>query len=159
MDRAGYKAEFPNWMPGNQVAGSVLTNLNRKTVSDNALRYRQAQDNWITANLRKESGAAIPVPELEAERAKWFPLAGEGDETIRQKAAARVVAEEAMQVQMGPGRKQMRGALERTAPKEAGTAEAQPLPSNLSPSSLQKGKTYTLPNGKAATGTACSLGR
>lgn len=59
-------------------------------------QYRQAQTNWISANLRKESGAAIPVQEMEEERKKWFPEPGDQEEVIAQKRAARVTAEAAM---------------------------------------------------------------
>lgn len=65
--------------------------------------YKQAQKNWVTANLRKESGAAIPPAEMEAEIVKWFPVPGDRADVIASKAAAREVAERAMAVQAGPG--------------------------------------------------------
>jgi len=36
-------------------------------------QYRQAQENWVTANLRPESGAVIGVEEMEKEITKYFP--------------------------------------------------------------------------------------
>lgn len=71
--------------------------------SNNAQKYEQAKRNWVTANLRLESGAVIPEPELRQEYRKWFPIPGDGPAVIAQKAAARKVAEQAMDVQSGPG--------------------------------------------------------
>lgn len=104
VERAGYKPEFPNWMPGGQIVSAGVAGFNKWTTPAGALQVRQAQDNWLTANLRKESGAAIPVHELEQERSKWFPMPGEDAGTSKQKAAARKVAEQAMLVQAGPGK-------------------------------------------------------
>lgn len=64
--------------------------------SEEGQRYRQAQDNWISANLRKESGAAIPEAELENERRKWFPMPGDSLAVREQKARARRDAERSM---------------------------------------------------------------
>jgi len=59
-------------------------------------RYRQAQENWITANLRKESGAAIPPEETEREIKKWFPQPGDSKEVIAQKTRSRKDAQRSM---------------------------------------------------------------
>jgi hypothetical protein len=75
--------------------------------SANAQKYEQAKRNWVTANLRLESGAAIPDAELAQEYRKWFPIIGDGKEVIAQKAAARKVAEQAIRVQAGPGLKKI----------------------------------------------------
>jgi hypothetical protein len=77
--------------------------------SADSQKYAQAKRNWVTANLRLESGAAIPEPELEQEYRKWFPVIGDGAEVIAQKAASRKVAEQAMRVQAGPGLKKPTG--------------------------------------------------
>jgi hypothetical protein len=68
----------------------------RSTESPNRQLYRQAQENWVTANLRKESGAVIGVEEMQNEINKYFPQIGEGPEVIAQKAEARRIAEEGM---------------------------------------------------------------
>lgn len=63
--------------------------------------YRQAQENWVRANLRKESGAAIGKDEMEAEIKTYFPQPGE-DPTVRaQKEMARQVTQEAMRTAAG----------------------------------------------------------
>ncbi len=56
----------------------------------------QAMRNWVTANLRKESGAAIPPEEQAQEFVKWFPSIGDSPEVIEQKREARKVAERGM---------------------------------------------------------------
>lgn len=71
------------------IFGNWATTTNRQ-------RYKQAQENWVTANLRKESGAVIGEEEMEQEIRKWFPKTGDDDETVRQKAIARRTAEQGM---------------------------------------------------------------
>ena len=68
-------------------------------------QYRQAQENWVTANLRAESGAAIGVDEMEKEITKYFPQTNDKPQTITQKAQARKSAELAMEVRGGPALK------------------------------------------------------
>ena len=68
-------------------------------------QYRQAQENWVTANLRAESGAAIGVDEMEKEIQKYFPQTNDKPQTIAQKAQARKAAELAMEVRGGPALK------------------------------------------------------
>lgn len=66
-------------------------------------QYRQAQDNWLRANLRKESGAAIGVAEMDQERKNYFPIPGDGPEVIAQKMRNRTVTERAMRSAAGGG--------------------------------------------------------
>ena len=70
-------------------------------VSPEYQQYRQAQDDWLSANLRKESGAVIGVEEMVEERKKYFPQPGDGAKTIKQKATSRRTAEAAMKVSSG----------------------------------------------------------
>jgi hypothetical protein len=93
-----------------EAAKSIWTNW---IASPKAQQYHQARRNWVTANLRKESGAAIPNDELENEYKKWFPVIGDSEAVISQKQQSRRVAEEAMTVQAGPGSRQVPGILER----------------------------------------------
>jgi hypothetical protein len=62
----------------------------------------QARRNFITAVLRKESGAAISPAEFSNEEKKYFPQAGDTADVIAQKQAARNLAIQAMTVQAGP---------------------------------------------------------
>jgi hypothetical protein len=52
-------------------------------------QYLNAADNWITANLRKESGAVIGAEEKANEYRKYFPIAGDSGAVIEQKAKLR----------------------------------------------------------------------
>jgi hypothetical protein len=155
--QAGYRSDVPSWVPGGQIVGAGLTAANQTfnpAVTENAQRYRQAQENWVTANLRQESGAAISKDEMDKDVRKWFPQPGETQAVIAQKAASRRVAQEAMAAQAGPGAKQIPGILERAAEATAqpsGGSAALPLPRNPTAQTLTRGQVYTLPNGKSAT--------
>jgi hypothetical protein len=65
-------------------------------VSSEGQRYWQAADNWIGANLRKESGAALGKEEIAKERVNYFPVYGDSPETIQQKATTRLLLEQNM---------------------------------------------------------------
>jgi hypothetical protein len=62
----------------------------------------QARRNFISAVLRKESGAAIGVDEYKNEERKYFPQAGDTAKVIQQKQEARKLAIEALKAQAGP---------------------------------------------------------
>jgi hypothetical protein len=53
--------------------------------SDEFLRYEQAKKNFLTAVLRKESGAAISDTELEEGNAQYFPEPGDSAGILAQK--------------------------------------------------------------------------
>jgi hypothetical protein len=61
----------------------------------------QAQEDWVRAKLRKESGASIPPEEMAAEIRTYFPQPGEGPEVVAQKAASRKAAERQLQITAG----------------------------------------------------------
>jgi len=90
---------------GFNPAGAV-TSLARwsganSAMSADAQRYWQAADNWVRANLRKESGAVIGTDEMAAEIANYFPQHGDSPEVIAQKAANRKQVEENLIRQSG----------------------------------------------------------
>ena len=120
--RAGYRSEMPDWMPGGQAMAGAATALNRSFVPADAQRYYQAQENWVTANLRQESGAAIGKDEMAKDITKWFPQPGDSKAVIEQKASARKVAERAMTVQAGPGASSIPGIMG-DAPLNAGSSQ------------------------------------
>jgi hypothetical protein len=78
--------------------------------SDEFQRVQQAQANWVTANLRLESGAAIPPEEQAAEFRKYFPVFGDSDAVIAQKARARKQVEKNMVTQSQGAYESMYGA-------------------------------------------------
>mgnify|MGYP000551270855 CR=1 FL=1 len=71
------------------------------TTSSDKQRYTQAQEDWVRAKLRKESGAVIGEEEMEGEVDIYFPRYGDGEEVIAQKQRARKVAERAMMKMSG----------------------------------------------------------
>lgn len=72
-------------------------------------QYNQAKANFITAVLRKESGATIGDDEFAREEKKYFPQLNDGPKVIKQKAEARKLAIKAMKVQAGPGAASIEG--------------------------------------------------
>lgn len=89
-----------------QVAGAVpfVGNAARVVVSDDAQqKYRQAQEDWVRAKLRRESGAAIGNDEMAREIQAYFPQPGEGEEVVLQKRRSRAIANEAMKKAAGRG--------------------------------------------------------
>ncbi len=71
-------------------------------MSQNRQLVRQAQEDWVRAKLRPESGAAIPNDEMEREIQLYFPQPGENSPAIiQQKAQARLQAVEQMRSMAG----------------------------------------------------------
>ena len=72
-----------------------------KVMSPEQQQYKAAQDLWLTANLRDESGAAIGLKEAEDDRIKFFPQPNDSDAAIAFKRQARQAAESGMQANAG----------------------------------------------------------
>lgn len=79
--------------------------------------------NFITAVLRKESGAAISPGEFVTAEKLYFPRPGDDPSVIKQKQRARELAIKAMKVQAGPGAK----SIEETTPSASSTSASDPL--------------------------------
>lgn len=92
--------------------------------SDQQQSYDQAKRNFVSAVLRKESGAAISQDEFANEDKKYFPQAGDSAATIEQKARARDLAIEGLKAQAGPGAALITGIID-NANKDYGS---QPRP-------------------------------
>lgn len=76
--------------------------------------YEQAKLNFITAVLRKESGAAIGKDEFAKEDRKYFPQPGDSPAVIKQKKNARSTQIMVLQEQAGrPLAKKVKGGYER----------------------------------------------
>ena len=101
------KGEEPNIMlptATSQAIGSIPfvgDYARTRFTSTEQQQYRQAQENWVRANLRKESGAVIGADEMNAEIRNYFPQPGEFPESIAQKQLARQVTQEAMKTAAG----------------------------------------------------------
>lgn len=67
--------------------------------------FKQARDNFINAQLRRESGAVISADEYRKADQQYFPIPGDLPETVAQKAENRKSALEAMIRSGGPSYK------------------------------------------------------
>lgn len=85
------------------VGGALGMAANAFVASPEQQQVDQAQRDFISAVLRKESGAAISPSEFENARKQYFPQPGESKEVREQKRANRETAIEALRVQAGPG--------------------------------------------------------
>lgn len=74
---------------------SAIGNSPRRQISDSA------QEEFVAASLRQDSGAAIPDEELERQRRIYFPMPGDGPSVIRQKENARNRAIEGLKMSAG----------------------------------------------------------
>ena len=106
-----------------QGAGAIMNTLPSIAGGPNQSQqmYQQAKTNFITAVLRKESGAAIGQNEFNTEDKKYFPQAGDTDAVIKQKQKARELAIEAMKIQAGAGAKSIKPSGQSNAPIGAPT--------------------------------------
>lgn len=94
------------------ASGSIFNALPRVLggLSPEQQQVMQARINFITAILRKESGAAIGANEFATAEKNYFPKPGDDAAAIAQKQQARRTAIRAMEIQAGPGARQMGGA-------------------------------------------------
>lgn len=98
------KYQTPYESTGTQLAGGlpIIGDWARGKVSTNQQQaYRQAQENWVRANLRKESGAAIGKDEMDREIATYFPMPTDKPDVVAQKQQARQVTMGAMRQAAG----------------------------------------------------------
>ncbi len=79
---------------GGNFTGSLAfgAKLPNQLQSGDRQAYEQAKRDFVTAVLRRESGAAISDTEFAREELKYFPQAGDKPETVAQKEAARNTA-------------------------------------------------------------------
>lgn len=90
FDRASNKASAE--------AGPLVPNA---LMSKEGQRYSNAEKNFASANLRKESGAVIGKEEMLAQEALYFPRHGDSPETKAQKARNRAQAFAGMKAAAG----------------------------------------------------------
>lgn len=127
-DPESQKAGFIERVAGN----GLISNASR---SETRQQYRQGQEDWVRAKLRKESGAAIPTDEMDREIQTYFPQPGDKDAVITQKKQARATAVQAMGIAAGGAEPQMRAGTK--APKESASNAFDSLPKAVT----LKGKT------------------
>lgn len=100
-------------LPG--IAGSAATSPEYKS-------YKAAAEDWITANLRKESGATITPQEFDRDFKKYFPQPFDTPEVQKQKADARKLAQENVRFSAGKAADQRSKPETNSGPK-IGTVE------------------------------------
>jgi hypothetical protein len=71
---------------------------------------------FVTANLRKESGAALGKEETEREFKKYFPQPGDGPKNIERKRQARQLAIESMRLNAGRAAQGRQPTINQSAP-------------------------------------------
>ncbi len=71
-------------------------------VKEDFQKYSQARRNFINAQLRRESGAVISPEEFENANKQYFPMPGDSQEVLKQKAQGRKTAVDAMIRDAGP---------------------------------------------------------
>lgn len=113
----GVRAAVSGSLP---VVGGVAQ---RRAMTPEQQQYKQAADDWIRAKLRKESGAAIGVDEMQKEYETYFPQIGDTPEVIRQKAEARAIATNAMKTSAGNSYRPYVPPPRTDAPKEGDTSK------------------------------------
>ena len=91
-------------------------------------QYRQAQEAWVRAKLRKESGALIGDDEMNQEIKTFFPQPGDTPETIAQKQKARLIATNSMIKSAGPAWGGQAQTPPQPANNETGNTGLSPLP-------------------------------
>lgn len=89
------------------IGGALGTAANVIAPSSQQQQIEQAQRNFVNAILRQESGASISPSEFANAQRQYFPQVGDEPEVIRQKAANRQTAINALKVQAGPGMQRM----------------------------------------------------
>lgn len=106
------------------IGGALGATMNTLGVaSDQQQSYDQAQRNFISAVLRKESGAAISESEYANEGKKYFAQPGDSEATIAQKSRARDLAVEALKTQAGQGANLIPGIIANTNRDTAGAPQ------------------------------------
>lgn len=101
------------YAPKSNYVPSELENLafgvtgGNRALSSDAQTVLNAQREFVSGVLRKESGAAISDQEWKNYGGMYFPRAGDSPDVIRQKAEQRKTAMEALKIQAGPGVRQL----------------------------------------------------
>jgi hypothetical protein len=96
---------------GTDSMGGALSNAlgaaTNWTQSDEQQQVEQAKMDFLAADLRLESGAAIGKKEIENGDRQYFPQPGDSDAVLAQKSRNRAVAIKGMGMMAGPGAAKM----------------------------------------------------
>jgi hypothetical protein len=86
----------------NRLETPIVGKVANYAISENRQKYNQAKRDFVNAQLRRESGAAISPSEFESADKQYFPVPGDTPAIIAQKAANRRAAIQALGREGGP---------------------------------------------------------
>lgn len=129
---------------------SAIPGVGNFLIGKDRQKYEQAKRNFINAQLRRESGAAIAPSEFDSANRQYFPMPGDSTEVIEQKAANRRAAIEAMGREGGPSYRpklsfDQSGHLTEYRPQQG--RQSQRGITQEQYNALPSGATYTAPDG------------
>lgn len=134
-----------------QAGLSAIPGVGNFLIGKDRQKYEQAKRDFVNAQLRRESGAAISPSEFESANKQYFPMPGDSAEVIQQKAANRRAAIEAMGREGGPSYRPKYSFNEKgnVVPRQA----QQPLQINTPQQyqALPSGTQYIAPDGSLRT--------
>lgn len=78
------------------IVGGLIGGVSNYMISEDRQKYDQAKRDFINAQLRRESGAVISPEEFASADKQYFPIPGDTQDVINQKAKNRRAAVEAM---------------------------------------------------------------
>lgn len=99
-DRASKKSAIESKLTG--LGGGVGDIASAFIQSEGGKKQEQAERNFLSAVLRRESGASISPTEREEGAAQYFPRVGDSPEVKAQKKANRMQAMESLRASAGP---------------------------------------------------------
>lgn len=107
---------------------SYVNAAERAVVPDAALseplkKQRQAERNFVTAQLRRESGAAISPSEFKTAEVQYFPRAGDSSDILVQKARNRQILFNGLKAEAGNAFGQVAQPSIQAAPKQAAKSD------------------------------------
>jgi hypothetical protein len=88
----------------NAAAAGLGAKVGQAALTPEQQRLRRAENDFLTAILRKESGAVIGATEFPQERVKYFPQPGDGPAVLADKREARRIAIEGLKREAGHAR-------------------------------------------------------
>lgn len=97
-NKKGLPSYIPSMASGVPFVGDYLENV---TQNEDQQLYRNAALAWVRAKLRDESGATIQDIESSNEYKTYFPVMGDTEAKIKQKAKLREIAEAEMMLKAG----------------------------------------------------------
>jgi hypothetical protein len=130
-----------------QAGLSKIPVVGNYMVSNDRQKFEQAKRDFINAQLRRESGAAISPTDFESADKQYFPVPGDKPEVIKQKAANRRAAVEALGREGGPSyRPKANFAPDGGVRPIAAPASGRPI-SKAQYDALPSGTPFTAPDG------------